>query len=106
MPYNFNPSTSYMNQGTAPMMGNDQYDALVKRGIILPGQTIPGYDPSKLPQTLVPSMQYWQRMGPQSQQQYSGYQQAAHGWVPEESQWRVWQRAAPAAQNPGLRYRR
>jgi hypothetical protein len=53
----------------------------------------------------IPSTQYWQRMGPQAQQQYYGYQTAQSGFTPEESQYRVWKYAPPSGQNQGLRYR-
>lgn len=81
------------------------YNDLVKRGILLPGQSVPGYNPSQLPKMKTPSTQYWQRMGPQAQQQYYGYQTAQSGFTPEESQYRVWKYAPPSGQNQGLRYR-
>lgn len=92
-----------LNTGT---MGNQYFNDLVKRGIIMPGQSVPGYNPAQTPRLLTPSMQYWSRMGPQQQQQYQGYMRAQTGAIPEQSQWSVWRMAPPGGQNPGLRYQR
>ena len=67
------------------------------------GQTSPGYDPSKLPQIAIPSMQTWARMGPQFQQQYGGYKQAQTGATPEQSYWNIMSMAPPSGNYKGLR---
>ena len=106
MSHNQQPQQMSFPQQTSQQSGSSYYDDLRKRGIILPGQSVPGYNPQQLPQTLMPSMQYWSRMGPQFQQQYYGYQRARTGAIPEESQWRVWRQAPPGGANRGLRYQR
>ncbi len=84
------------------------------RVTIVPLRQIPGmqgggvidYGSGVLPWLNTPSMQYWARMGPTSQQQYYGYQQANTGQLPEETNWRMWQTAPPSGRNTGIQYRR
>ncbi len=75
------------------------------------GQALPGWTPSGslsgLPELTTPSMQYQARIGPTSQQQYGGYQQARTAATPEETQWRNWMTTAPpSGQYRGLRRQR
>lgn len=73
------------------------------------GGAIPGWsaeDMSRIPELLTPSAQYLARMGPTSQQQYYGYQQARTGASPEETQWRLWSQAPPSGLAAYLRRER
>jgi len=54
---------------------------------------------SGMPAMTWPSRQYQARMGPSALQQYYGYEQARTGAIPEETQWRLWSRAAPGGGN-------
>ncbi len=49
-----------------------------------------------LQQLTTPSMQYYNRMTPTEQQLYQGYQQALTGDSAEDTQYKLWQRAAPS----------
>lgn len=68
------------------------------------GQTLQPGDLSGMPQLTWPSRQYQARMGPSALQQYYGYEQARTGAIPEETQWRLWSRAAPGGSRMNLGY--
>jgi len=61
---------------------------------------------SDMPEMTNPSMQYYARMNPSSQQQFQGYKQARTGQTPEDTTWRLWSNAPPSGQNAGLTYTR
>ena len=74
------------------------------------GQALPGYNPQgnnmNLPQLTTPSNQYMNSIAPSSRQQYYGYQQAATGATPSDTQWLQWGGALPGGQYKGLSYGR
>ena len=74
------------------------------------GEPIPGYNPQgasmNLPQLMSPSAQYMSRIAPSAQAQYAGYQQAATGATPQDTNWQLWNRSAPSGQYGGLSYGR
>lgn len=71
------------------------------------GMNMPSWDPknmSTLPELLKPSMQYYNRLSPSSQQQYYGYQQARTGGQPEDFAWQQASQAPPSGSNQNLYY--
>ena len=74
------------------------------------GAPIPGYNPQgtnmNLPELTSPSAQYMSRIAPSAQAQYAGYQQAATGATPQDTNWQLWNRSAPSGQYGGLSYGR
>jgi hypothetical protein len=90
-----------------PLM-SEQYAGTVA-GAALPGwqsmeQQGDKFTMANLPALTNPSMQYWSRMTPSSQQQYYGYEQARTGAKPEDIAWQQYKTSAPSGQNAGLRW--
>lgn len=73
------------------------------------GGEIPGWtaeSAQEMPELQSPSAQYWTRMGPTSQQEWLGYEQARTGIRPEESQFRLQSTAPPSGYWSPLRWTR
>lgn len=74
------------------------------------GQPIPGYQGTEgmagMPQLTTPSRQYQARIGPTSQQQYLGYEQARTGAPTAETEFRLWSAAPPSGRASRLSYER
>ena len=89
-----------------PLM-SQQYPEL-QAGMGIPGWATGqegGQPMTGLPELLNPSAQYLSRMGPQNLAQYSGYQQARTGAIPEQTNW-MQQQLAPGGWGGGLQYTR
>jgi hypothetical protein len=74
------------------------------------GSEIPGWTKEgslkSMAELQTPSAQYMSRISPSSVQQYYGYEKARTGATAEDTDWRLWNRAAPSGNTSNLTYQR